>query len=193
MGLNSSSMLQDQDVEDIKKETGFSEKQIKRLYIRFLHLDSRGCGRLSREDFGRIPELAINPLNERIIDSFYFHCSDIDEQEGCNFREFMKTLAHFRRCSKRGQNPLNTEEEKLKFIFSIYDIDKDGNITKADLLKILEMMVGVSIGKEQLELIAHRTIQDADADSDDAIDFEEFKKVMATEEIENKMTVRFLN
>jgi hypothetical protein len=39
------------------------------------------------------------------------------------------------------------------------------------------MMVGVNIGKEQLELIAHRTIQDADADLDDAIDFEEFKKV----------------
>ena len=37
--------------------------------------------------------------------------------------------------------------------------------------------MGVNIGKEQLELIAHRTIQDADADLDDAIDFEEFKKV----------------
>lgn len=31
---------------------------------------------LSREDFGRIPELAINPLNERIIDSFYFNSDE---------------------------------------------------------------------------------------------------------------------
>ena len=193
MGLNSSSMLQDEDIEQIKKETGFSEKQIKRLYIRFLHLDSRGEGVLSREDFGRIPELAINPLSERIIDSFYFNCNENDEQDGCNFREFMKTLAHFRKFSRRGINPLNTQEQKLKFIFSIYDIDNDGKITKVDLLKILEMMVGINIGKEQLELIAHRTIKDADADIDDCIDFEEFKKVMATEEIEAKMTVRFLN
>ncbi|XP_028396089.1 calcineurin B homologous protein 1-like [Dendronephthya gigantea] len=193
MGLNSSTMLQDQDIEQIKKETGFSEQQIKRLYIRFLHLDSRGSGTLSREDFGRIPELAINPLNERIIDSFYFNCNENDEQEECNFREFMKTLAHFRQFSKKGHNPLNTEEEKLKFIFSIYDIDKDGIITQADLLKILEMMVGVNIGREQLELIAHRTIKDADADIDDRIDFDEFKKVMKTEEIATKMTVRFLN
>lgn len=44
-------------------------------------------------------------------------------------------------------------------------------------VQILEMMVGVNIGKEQLESIAHRTIKDADADSDDAIDFEEFKQV----------------
>ena len=80
------------------------------------------------------------------------------------------------------------------------------------------MMVGVNIGREQLELIAHRTIKDADEDIDDCIDFEEFKKVyremwlacvctltltapififhskvMANEEIEAKMTVRFLN
>ena len=39
------------------------------------------------------------------------------------------------------------------------------------------MMVGVNIGREQLELIAHRTIKDADEDIDDSIDFEEFKKV----------------
>ncbi|XP_046849226.1 calcineurin B homologous protein 1-like isoform X1 [Xenia sp. Carnegie-2017] len=193
MGLNTSSMLQDEDIEQIKKETGFSEKQIKRLYVRFSHLDSRGCGLLSREDFGRIPELAINPLNERIIDSFYFNSDENDEQEGCNFREFMKTLAHFRRSSKKGHNPLNTAEEKLKFIFRIYDLDNDGNITKVDLLKILEMMVGVSIGKDQLEQIAHRTIKDANGDIDDAINFEEFKKVMETEEIEKKMAVRFLH
>lgn len=38
-------------------------------------------------------------------------------------------------------------------------------------------MVGVSIGKDQLEQIAHRTIKDANGDIDDAINFEEFKKV----------------
>ena len=35
----------------------------------------------SREDFGRIPELAINPLNERIIDSFYFNSNENEENE----------------------------------------------------------------------------------------------------------------
>lgn len=39
------------------------------------------------------------------------------------------------------------------------------------------MMVGINIGKEQLELIAHRTIKDADEDADDAITFDEFKRV----------------
>ena len=39
------------------------------------------------------------------------------------------------------------------------------------------MMVGVNLGKEQLELIASRTIKDADEDIDKTINFEEFKKV----------------
>ena len=47
------------------------------------------------------------------------HVVFLSAQEGCNFREFMKTLAHFRRCSKKGQNPLNTEEEKLKCMLEI--------------------------------------------------------------------------
>ena len=38
-------------------------------------------------------------------------------------------------------------------------------------------MVGEHIGKEQLELIAGRTIKDADQDIDELINFEEFKKV----------------
>ena len=39
------------------------------------------------------------------------------------------------------------------------------------------MMVGEHIRKEQLELIAGRTIKDADEDIDESINFEEFKKV----------------
>ena len=41
-------------------------------------------------------------------------------------------------------------------------------------------MVGVNIGKDQLELIAGRTIKDADADIDDSINFQEFKRVCFT-------------
>ena len=34
------------------------------------------------------------------------------------------------------------EEEKLKFMFKIYDIDQDGFITNGELFKVLQMMVG---------------------------------------------------
>lgn len=50
-----------------------SRNQIVRLYSRFINLDKRGQGYLDREDFLRIPELAINPLGDRIVDAFFLH------------------------------------------------------------------------------------------------------------------------
>lgn len=45
--------------------------QIERLYSRFTSLDKGDNGCLSREDFLRIPELAINPLGDRIVHAFF--------------------------------------------------------------------------------------------------------------------------
>lgn len=36
----------------------------------------------------------------------------------------------------------NNEEEKLKFVFKIYDIDNDGFISNGELFTVLKMMVG---------------------------------------------------
>ena len=42
------------------------------MYRRFSSLDKVGKGYLAREDFLRIPELAINPLGDRIVHAFFF-------------------------------------------------------------------------------------------------------------------------
>lgn len=60
--------------------------QIERLYSRFTSLDRTDCGTLSRDDFLRIPELAINPLCDRIVHAFFADSND----ERVNFRQFMK-------------------------------------------------------------------------------------------------------
>jgi hypothetical protein len=39
--------------------------------FRFSSLDKQEKGYLTREDFLRIPELAINPLGDRIVHSFF--------------------------------------------------------------------------------------------------------------------------
>ena len=38
-------------------------------------------------------------------------------KETCNFRQFVKTLAHFRPIDSSKENPLNTREKKLKCKF----------------------------------------------------------------------------
>uniref|UniRef100_A0A0R3RYZ1 Calcineurin B-like protein 1 n=1 Tax=Elaeophora elaphi TaxID=1147741 RepID=A0A0R3RYZ1_9BILA len=168
-----------------------SRNQIVRLYSRFLSLDKQGRGYLDRDDFLRIPELAINPLGDRIVDAFFTETEELEQK--INFREFIRVLAHFRPISKEKRNILNSREEKLKFAFSMYDLNKNGFITRDEFKVILNMMVGANITAEQLESIADRTISEADIDNDGKISFDEFCRAMEKTDIEQKMSIRFLN
>ncbi|CAH3040579.1 unnamed protein product [Porites lobata] len=193
MGLKSSTLLQEEDIEELQNETGFSPNQIRRLYCRFSSLDKATKGTLSRRDFMSIPELAINPIGDRIIDAFFMNeDSQERDEETCNFRQFVRTLAHFRPIDSATENPLNSREKKMQFAFKIYDLDNDGKISKDDLMQVLHMMVGMNISDEQLGGIADRAISDADIDKDGAISFEELKRVLENVDMNSKMSIRFL-
>ncbi|KRY11457.1 Poly(A) polymerase gamma [Trichinella patagoniensis] len=205
---NNSSMLRDEEIQEIQKETGFSRNQIVRLYSRFTSLDKSGSGSLV-EDFLRIPELAINPLRDMIVNAFFFerlptpwrasslvqYCAFrySEDEERVNFRHFMRVLARFRPIKKNKPHPLNRRRDKLRFAFSMYDLNHDGFITKNELLEILNMMVGAHISADQLDRIATRTITEADKDGDGMISFEEFCEAMEKTNIEQKMSIRFLH
>jgi len=98
MGNKPSFLLQDEEITLISDETGFTPAQIERLYSRFTALDKSGNGSLSRQDCLAIPELAINPLCDRIVHMFFIDCDD--DHERINFRQFMKVLATFRSSQK---------------------------------------------------------------------------------------------
>lgn len=163
--------------------------QIERLYSRFTSLDRNDCGTLSREDLMRIPELAINPLCERIVHSFFAESTD----DRVNFRQFMNVLAHFRPLRDNKQSKLNSREEKLKFAFKMYDLDDDGVISRDELLSILHMMVGANISQDQLLSIAERTILEADLCGQGKISFDDFCKALERTDVDQKMSIRFLN
>jgi len=183
-------MLQEEEIQAIQEETGFSPNQIERLYSRFTSLDKGDNGTLSREDFLRIPELAINPLGDRIVQAFF---GETNGEERINFRQFMRVLARFRPIKKSRENKLNNREEKLRFAFKMYDLDDDDKITREELLAVLHMMVGANISSDQLASIADRTILEADRDGDQSISFEEFCKILERTDVEEKMSIRFLH
>ena len=82
MGNSRSSLqLQPEEIEAITEETGFTQQQIERLYARFSSLDKQSHGYLTREDFLRIPELAINPLGDRIVHAFFYESRNTDEEK----------------------------------------------------------------------------------------------------------------
>lgn len=59
-------------------------KEIKRLYKRFQHLDKDSSGWIGTDDFLSIPELAMNPLQKRIIKLF-----DQNDDDKVSYLEFM--------------------------------------------------------------------------------------------------------
>lgn len=49
------------------------------------------------------------------------------------------------------------------------------------MLQVVQSMLGMQVTEEQLQSIVERAIQEADLDRDDAISFEEFRKVKLSE------------
>ncbi|KAK1905926.1 Calcineurin subunit B type 1, partial [Dissostichus eleginoides] len=130
--------------------------EIKRLGKRFKKLDLDNSGSLSVEEFMSLPELQQNPLVQRVIDIF-----DTDGNG-----EFIEGVSQF---SVKGD-----KEQKLRFAFRIYDMDKDGYISNGELFQVLKMMVGSNLKDTQLQQIVDKTIINADRDGDGKISFEEF-------------------
>uniref|UniRef100_G1M6J3 Calcineurin like EF-hand protein 2 n=3 Tax=Ailuropoda melanoleuca TaxID=9646 RepID=G1M6J3_AILME len=195
MGSRGSHAARIPDGDSIRRETGFSQASLLRLYHRFRALDRNKKGYLSRMDLQQIGALAVNPLGERIIDSFF-----PDGNLRVDFPGFVRVLAHFRPVDDEDPSmrdpkepePLNSRMNKLRFAFQLYDLDRDGKISRHEMLQVLRLMVGVQVTEEQLESIADRTVQEADEDGDGAVSFLEFAKSLEKMDIEQKMSIRIL-
>jgi serine/threonine-protein phosphatase 2B regulatory subunit len=71
-----------------------------------------------------------------------------DEDGGgdVDFQEFVNGLSAF---SSKGN-----KEDKLKFAFKVYDIDRDGFISNGELFIVLKMMVGSNLKDQQLQQVS---------------------------------------
>ncbi|XP_051255690.1 calcineurin B homologous protein 2 isoform X2 [Dicentrarchus labrax] len=193
MGSSNSSVNNIPNAQELMQETGFSAAHILRLHERFEFLDKHKCGQLRPQDFGAVQELALNPIGDSIISAFFS-----PGQETVDFASFVRILAHFRPTDRNQsrdgaqQEPANSSIRKLKFAFQMYDQDRDGKISRAELLQVLRAMLGIQVTEEQLQSIAERAIQEADLDRDDAISFDEFRKSLEKVDIDHKMSIRFL-
>ena len=71
-----------------------------------------------------------------------------DEDGGgdVDFQEFVSGLSAFRSKGKK--------EEKMRFEFKVYDIDRDGYIRNGELFIVLKMMVGSNLKDQQLQQVS---------------------------------------
>ena len=162
----------------ISQEIPFSQDELLMLEQRFRRLDKDGSGMLEPNEFFDIPELAQNPLVQRVISVF-----DKNKDGNISFYEFVTGIS---KLSEAG-----SEDDKMRFLFSIYDIENDGFISNGELFKVLKMMVGNNLTDVQLQQLVDRTIIKADEDYDGKISYEEFCKMIRNLEIGEKLTLHF--
>ncbi|KAJ3108532.1 Calcineurin subunit B type 2 [Phlyctochytrium planicorne] len=174
-----SSKLQEPELEELKSITTLSVDEINRLYSRFKQLDKARQGSIKTDDMLAIPELAMNPLANRIVAVI-----DAEGRREINFKQFLQNLSVFSKDTKR--------EDKLEFAFKVYDVNGDGYIDNGDLKAILTLMVGRSLREEEIQHLVDKTILEADTiDKDGSISFDEFKRALFSADLERVLSIQF--
>lgn len=95
MGNKSTSGLQEDLIEQISRETGFTRTQVEKLHSRFTHLDRGNHGSLSKSDLLDLPELSMNPLAEQLVGMFVNETSS----DRISFSKFTRVLSAFKPAS----------------------------------------------------------------------------------------------
>ena len=189
--------LRPEEIAELVEVSGFTRAEVEHLYHRFRRLDSKGHGYLTKQELLRIPELAMSPIVDRVIAHFNF--ADLDR---LNFTQFVKAMSskHLRHREPSvlginekilAFNKAASTAEKAKAAFSVFDIDKDGFISKTDLTTIMRSMVGTNVEEPELQQMVASIISEGDRDGDGKLSEREFKRILYGVDLENELTLDY--
>ncbi len=146
VGVNSK-ILTNEDLQRLKNETDFKVKDIKKCHKKFWSLDKDKKGFVSISDVVSIQEIENNPLRFHIAQ----YMSNSSENESISFEAFIKVIDIFKS---------NKKEKQYKFIFDLFDFDKDGKISYVDMIINFKLLMGNSFNEEQIKGIIDNTIDE---------------------------------
>ena len=163
MGTNSS-VLTDDDIQLLKGETDIKPKDIKKCHKKFSGLDKDKKGFVSITDLVTIPEIENNPLRYHIAQ----YMSNNNENEAISFEAFIKVIDIFKN---------NKTDRQYKFMYDLFDFDKDGKISSEDMLINFKLLLGNSLNEEQIKEIVEKTISEYSSDKK-YINYNDFVKIL---------------
>ncbi|KAJ4845814.1 hypothetical protein Tsubulata_008220 [Turnera subulata] len=170
---NASSMLTQYDIEEVQEHCShaFGQQEIVSLYQRFCQLDRNGCGFISSDEFLSVPEFAVNPLSQKLLRMV----------DGLNFKEFVAFLSVF---SPRA--PLN---QKIEFIFKVYDTDGNGKVTFSDMLDVLHDLTGEFVSGQQREEVLTHVLEEAGYTKESLLVLADFVKILGNSGLKMEVEV----
>merc|ERR1711894_156415 len=117
-------------LETLKKETKFQEAEIRGMYAQFI--DEYPEGYISQEKFQNAAEGAFPKGDGRKLVEIVFNSFDQNQDGKIDYCELMKTL----NVAKHG-----SEDDRMRFVFGVFDLDKDGYMRKDEMQKFLLAMM----------------------------------------------------
>uniref|UniRef100_A0A8C2G1L0 Recoverin-like n=1 Tax=Cyprinus carpio TaxID=7962 RepID=A0A8C2G1L0_CYPCA len=153
MGNAKSSAMSKEILEDLKLNTKFSEDELSQWYKNF----KKQCpsGRITPEEFKKIYERFFQDSDAEAYAQNVFRSFDTNDDGTLDFKEYIIAL-HMTSTGKT--------ERKLEWAFSLFDVDKNGYITKSEVAEICQAIFKLIPKEEQENLPADENTPEKRAD-----------------------------
>ncbi|XP_031561861.1 neuronal calcium sensor 1-like [Actinia tenebrosa] len=164
--------LSPEETQELLQCTYFDKKELHKWYKDFM----KDCpsGQLKQEEFQRIYQQFFPFGDPSKFAAFVFKVFDRNSDGHISFKEFITALS----ITSRG-----SLDEKLEWAFSLYDLDRDGYITRDEMLSIVKAiysMVGNIIDLPQDEDTPEKRVdkifKQMDQNNDGRLTMEEFRE-----------------
>ncbi|XP_069463103.1 visinin-like [Ambystoma mexicanum] len=141
MGNSKSGALSKEILEDLKMNTRYTEDELCKWYESF----KKQCpdGRISRTDFEKIYTNFFPNSDPKTYARHVFRSFDTNDDGTLDFREYIIAL----HLTSSGKTNL-----KLEWAFSLFDVDKNGEVSKTEVLEIITAIFKMIPPTEQKHL-----------------------------------------